>query len=437
MRVKPGPRRLRDEDGAVLIVVILLMVALLGMVVLTVDVGGLLSFRRHLVTAADAASLAAAIDCAGTGSNPTGRADTLAAANVPTAQRVGALQFTPAGSCGTPSGQVTVSYKGTRDLVFAPVLGIDTADVASTASALWGPAGTGNGVPIMTKTDWLHACGVPNAPVGTECSFWLNDHDDLGGAQWSWMNLEAWDVAADHNCPAGGAHDRGDWIRNGYPDPLPLNYPDPTYVCTDTGHAAANFSDFVAIEGKMRIFPVNDPAGQVDKNGNPCPDPCTPDKYDILGWIPLQVTDVLHGNDPAAVGTAGGSGDCAKNHNFKRNDQLDLDGLTGAGCPSPLVPDTITPNPPGLLSKKGVPFTLNVDYRYDSLTHVATWLRANTSGVDIKFHWVKASVPGKCGLHAPDANGICLVTTWEGPQEGGHDPGGGEDFGLRGVRLSG
>ena len=49
-----------DERGATLLIVALSMVAIFGMVVLTVDLGGLLVKRRGMVNASDAAALAAA-----------------------------------------------------------------------------------------------------------------------------------------------------------------------------------------------------------------------------------------------------------------------------------------------------------------------------------------------------------------------------------------
>ena len=57
--------RLRRDDGATAVIVILTLVALLGMIILTVDVGQLLYKRRAMVNASDAAALAAAQSCAG------------------------------------------------------------------------------------------------------------------------------------------------------------------------------------------------------------------------------------------------------------------------------------------------------------------------------------------------------------------------------------
>ena len=61
----------RGEEGAVAIIVALLLVVLMAAVALTVDVGGLYLRRRALVNGADAGALAAARTCArGVGYDP-------------------------------------------------------------------------------------------------------------------------------------------------------------------------------------------------------------------------------------------------------------------------------------------------------------------------------------------------------------------------------
>src|SRR5207245_3927718 len=58
-------------------------------------------------------------------------------------------------------------------------------------------------------------------------------------------------------------------------------------------------------------FPVNDPTQQIDKNGVLCippdllPDPstyngCSPDKYDIVGFTQMKITNLYRGNTPEA-----------------------------------------------------------------------------------------------------------------------------------------
>lgn len=54
---------MKREDGVVGVVVAICLVVLMGAVAFTLDVGGLLYRRREMVNGADAAALAAAIEC--------------------------------------------------------------------------------------------------------------------------------------------------------------------------------------------------------------------------------------------------------------------------------------------------------------------------------------------------------------------------------------
>jgi hypothetical protein len=444
--MKRGPG-LHDERGGVVVIVVLTLVALIGMTVLTVDGGGLLSMRRHLVTASDSAALAAAIACALPGGDPAARADSVATANASYASRSAGPTVTPAGACGTKkAGQVAVTYQGTRTLTFAPVLGLPkTADVSAAATALWGPAGNGNAVPIMARAGWIKDCGIPEMPIGEECNLWFNN-DDLGNSQSGWMNLDEWNVLPTAHCPnPGGANNRSEYIHNGYPTSLPLNDPPPTYTCAASGHASSNFSDFEDVIGEIKFLPVNDETQQLDKDGNVCPPPdcANPDKYAVIAFVPLEVTNVLHGNDPAAIGTQAAAGTCNPTHDFQSSGANQTWDLDTQSCPTSNLTYPADPSKPypKLSKKRGSTTTLyvlNVDYQFDAGTNVITWTRnQNVTNVRVEWDWNTPASPGKCGVQASDSNAICLVMTWRGPQEGGGDPCPEcPDFGLRAVRLS-
>src|SRR5918994_912076 len=103
-----------DEQGAVLAIVAISLLALLGMVVLTFDLGRGVALKRNMVNAADAAALAAARECGlakGT-SQATVAAEELIANNNVSAAMVGTPDFDSAPQCaGVPSDgerQVTV-----------------------------------------------------------------------------------------------------------------------------------------------------------------------------------------------------------------------------------------------------------------------------------------------------------------------------------------
>jgi hypothetical protein len=250
---------------------------------------------------------------------------------------------------------------------------------------------------------------------------------------------------------------------------LPLNYPDPTYACAETGHASSNYSTLNSVTGQIRQFPINcpwpqdDPAclvgdhGQVDKNGNNCPAVpngiCSaPDKYDIVGFAPLRIETVLHGDDPAALGVGGATGQCSPTttYDFTTTTPKLLSTISGTGCPGGITPDNVTPYGTDAYAPylwgtdHATPYlacpAANCDYTYDATAKSITWEAGKipTTGVHIEFNWSTNGVAGACGagVHQSDPNAICLVLSWRGPQGGGGNPGNpGYDFGLRGVTL--
>ena len=331
--------KLRNEEGATVIIVTLCLVALFCMLVLVVDVGGLLWKRRELVSGSDAAALAAAKTCAvpttKDSSVPETQADTAAVANVGglTPSNGGIIAGTE--TCRQPRGYVTVQYSYPQHLFFAGILGAGSRAVTTEATAAWGPLAGGRAVPIVLESSQFQGpCDVPDVTPPAACNFWYdNGSSAIGDANWGFLSLDPsqWGVAANDNnvCSNVGASTRGDWILHDSPTELALKDPSPTYVCNVTGHASSNWQDLndrmncaagssygdgSLCPGNLLLMPVNDCAKQVDKNGVIVP--CgtgTPDKYAIIGFTTLELTAVYRGDDPAAIGTAGSpaaSGTC-------------------------------------------------------------------------------------------------------------------------------
>jgi hypothetical protein len=145
-------RRLRSEDGAVAVIVALLLIPLFGFAAFAVDVAGLYDERRQLQNGADAAVLAAAENCAQFLKG-------LTVANlVPcTLDDLGPLtqQYADANARDSRSDvalleldlttrtvrvtTLSTDTSGTNRLahVFAPVLGINSSDVRALAEARW------------------------------------------------------------------------------------------------------------------------------------------------------------------------------------------------------------------------------------------------------------------------------------------------------------
>jgi hypothetical protein len=439
-----------DESGATIVIVVLCLTVFMGMLMLVVDVGGLLLDRREMVNGADAAALGAAQSCAGLPGVPIDEADALAAENINGDPSLTRLDFSILeGTCPGPSGKLRVEYQVSSDLTFAPALGLsDNSPVAADATAMWGSAGASNNVvPIMLRMDQLQGnCQFPDVAEGETCSFWNdNQLDELGNAQWGFLNLDQWDVPAGENCSSAGASDRSGWIGDGYPDLLSLHYPAPTYVCADSGHANSVWSTLRAEIGDVLIFPVSEPATQL-----PGPPPTTPDKYNIIGFASLELIAVYDGNEEGAIGTPVTPGtpdkrvECANSpipHDFTRTaPTFDISTMI-SNCEASTGGLAIL-EPPVLPGTEGTTWT------YDPSTKIIRWLdfgSQDKKNVRIRLDYLQPGtpdIPGTPGACEPpervsDQNAKCLVTRWVGFQFGGSNPGGGVDFGYSAVRLDG
>ena len=356
------PHRLRDDErGATAVIVVLSLLALFGLIVLTVDVGQLLFQRRGMVNASDAAALAAAQTCAGLNDSdvPEAMADAFAVNNVGNA--ITALpNITEMVGCDSESyGHVSVEYAMNQNLFFAGVLGISgPASVRTAATAGWGPAGGANPLPIVVYTgNDQGSCDIQeDTPPDVDCYLWF-DNDLFNGSSFGFLNLctatdpctHGWDVNAGDNCPNVGASLRDDWISGNWSGgPNVVNYPDPTYVCRVSGLTSSNWSALEQRIGDDLIFPVNDCTTQVDRNGNTvtCFPSQPPDKYNIIGFMVLHLDEVLDQKSE----WEGNSGTCdfGPVNMTPTIGDFDLDTLhVSEGCPSYDVLSPPTLSAPG------------------------------------------------------------------------------------------
>lgn len=455
VRVRKHPSRIGNENGAVAVIVAILLVALVGATALAVDAGALMAKRRVMVRAADSAALAYAQACvsldpasAPIKADETATANELNATTVATYPRV-------VGVCdrvGT-GGNVTVAYEVSQDAFFGPVVGMDEQNqVRARAVASWGIAGGGaNVVPIMLDSARIGdpvECDFPEpeAGIGTRCVLWYDS--DIASGQWALMNLDQWNVDPAENCSSAGTSDRREWIEGGYPGLLTLGDPPPTYTCADSGHATPQWlTSLESRTGDILLFPVNDPAQQLVVSGHV-------DKYAIVGFTALKMIRVSKGNDPGVTDTTTTTtttGSCRnKTYDFTLNATLDLVAFGEAqGCVT-VTPDAIT----NVELSKGngqdrvvytpcaIGQTSGCDYSYDSANRVVTWVKDTAvAGVNVGFDWSQTTTtvtPGMCGT-PPDStpsNALCLITEWQGYQTTPGPVGGGIDFGVRSVQLT-
>lgn len=125
-------QRLRDERGAVGVVVALLMVPLIGFAAIAIDLSASWAQKEQLQTGADAGALAIAQDCArGICGSPSLTAQSLATLNMNSdAATATVTELT--------SSRVTVRNSGARDFWFAPILGVDSSAINTRATVTWG-----------------------------------------------------------------------------------------------------------------------------------------------------------------------------------------------------------------------------------------------------------------------------------------------------------
>jgi hypothetical protein len=442
MRVTKRVSNRHDERGATAVIVALSLIALLGLIVLTVDVGQLLFKRRAMVNASDAAALAAAQSCAGLSDSdiPESMADVFAIDNVSTANAGAANIIDIEGCDGPPFGHVTVEYEMQQALFFAGVLGFDgPAAVKTEATAGWGPAGGANPLPIAVYTgDDQGNCDIHEGiGAGVPCYLWY-DNDSLGGSTFGFLNLctatdtcnQGWDVGAGDNCPA----DRSEvdaWINGTWTGgPNMVNYPAPTYVCKVSGLATSIWNDLARRASPTHdpdgdssdlVFPVNDCTTQVDNTGNIVPCDVQPDKYNIIGFIVLHLKAVLD----SSAEWGGDSGRCSQNNfDVVPNQVVPLSSLSQGQCPNGVTPSgvenlEIDGNPPGAL------------FSYDDTNKQFTWT-GPADKVNVDFDWW---VDGECGRPPPNDSAVCIQVETVEVRFGGSFPGGGANYNLRAVRL--
>jgi hypothetical protein len=311
----------RREEGAVAVIVALMLIVFVAAVAVAVDVGGLMLHRRGLVNSSDAAALSAARTCARGGFDDHGTtedaADTAALANslITDAEARGILNIIPSLSttCGATGGHVTVGYTSQQSLFFAPVIGFNNeSPVHTEATASWG-LGSNNPVPLVLSSQLVSSCPKP-PPTGTNtvgqapCGTWY-DNDTLNTGNFGFLSLnsEGWNVPADDNCSGGtaGSSDIGDWVSGAQPASVSLNWTEPTYVCNIGGFKGQSHPwdelETLARDQAIRDFPITWEGPSSPGFGAPAqgslPAGGKIEKFDVIGFAALRIMSVLKWGD--------------------------------------------------------------------------------------------------------------------------------------------
>jgi Flp pilus assembly protein TadG len=254
-----------EEQGAVLAMVAISLIVLIGMLVLTFDLGRGVALKRNIVNAADAGALAAARECglARGETSATTAADQLITDNNASASRVGSLKFTPGPAACSGAGNpdpdgkntVTVTVQVPQQYFFAQIFGFDSGTVVASATAMWTSQMSG---PAPLKLETLNVEGCLKGGTGSHCYVGY----DVLGSQYGWLNFpEGWPVQGQPNpptsCPStGGANDLKNYIgqmggmgtSSGF---QPTLWNVPVWVCAKPG---ANASAQQAIQDWVKAF---------------------------------------------------------------------------------------------------------------------------------------------------------------------------------------
>lgn len=257
--------RLRREDGQVLVLTAVLMIALIGLVGIVLDVGGWFRQQRAQQTTVDSAALAGAQALPSDPGNATALATDFADRN----GGVAGATITVSTKFVT-NDMITVRKTASGTGLFSSLFGVPTVSITTNASAIAEVPSSVIGVaPIVVDINhqMLSGPGCPcfNVPTsiplgkkGVPGAFGILDLANAGGNS--------------GNSTVAG------WITDGYQHYLPLGNYD-----SDTGakFTASQIQNALqAHYGDDLLFPVYD---SLDGNGSNAP-------YHIIAWVSFHLT---------------------------------------------------------------------------------------------------------------------------------------------------
>ncbi len=210
----------QDERGAASAIFTLFLTALLGIAALVVDVGISWQERRQVITATDAAALAAVQDFAHGTDGCASTAPQFVADNNPAATMT-LCAHTPIGS---GPGWVTVEAEVDVDFIFAGILGFTETTVTSSTTAGYSSATLVDGGlrPFGLCRDFLDELDPPFAPGTGEI------YRIYYGREAQASNCNAGDpipgnwAVLDFDGGSNSQNDVKDWTENGYDGPVAI-----------------------------------------------------------------------------------------------------------------------------------------------------------------------------------------------------------------------
>jgi hypothetical protein len=282
-------RRLNEQDGAVAVIVGLLLVALLGIGALVVDVGNLYWERRQLQTGAEAAALSAAQDFA-SGNAGAAEAGARVYADANDARGAFVSDFAP----NLAAQEVSVTTRtgdigggGVLSSWLAQLIGNPDYFATATATARWGGVGGGPTIPLtISECEWdlmtggLGAGALPTpiqtvfhhtGPAANSCAG-PSGQDYPGGFGWL-------DTDTSSSCTAQVVMGEvGGDTGSGSPSPAAST------GCTN--------SFFATLLGQTVLMPIHTTIQGVGSNAT----------YTVSGFAALEITGYRFGGGSAQTG---------------------------------------------------------------------------------------------------------------------------------------
>lgn len=184
----------RSERGQTLVIVAVLVIALVGFLALSIDVGNIYAQRRFAQNAADAGALA--------GARALARGEEVGPQVDQYVKRNGGQSY----ECSIVGASVVVTVHRNITTYFAAVVNVPTFDVLAAAQAGWKPAGYGCVMPIAL----LSGTFVAN----NEYTIWDSEkftgtigEGIIGSSQRGWLDLDG--------DQSGGESELSTWIGKG------------------------------------------------------------------------------------------------------------------------------------------------------------------------------------------------------------------------------
>jgi Flp pilus assembly protein TadG len=271
----PARRRRADERGAVAVMVAILMVLVMGLAALSLDSGNGWETRRSLVTATDAAALAAAEVYAQNGDGCAGVPATFVRANV-SAASVTDCSLT---ALGPGAAAVTVQAATPLHYTFAGIIGVGDRDVHSSTTAAYGqPLGVTGLRPLglcnasVGYQQWLDS-GM-STPFTVTINYGKDAPTDCGANVPGNWGVQDFDGGANSNA------DTRSWIEDGYPGMVTA----PSSIPGDTGAFSNSLSSALSAlvaSGAPFQIPIFDSAAGSGSTA----------QFHVIGFVSVVLVD--------------------------------------------------------------------------------------------------------------------------------------------------